>query len=71
MQQQQIQPELSSSEVNYRRLTEGQIVLSLLTLPGILRCERSLWFQLVVILMGAGLIADKCLTLASVETLPY
>lgn len=70
LQQQQIQPELSRSEVNCRWLTENQIILSLLTLPNIFHCEWSLWFQLVVILMGADLIADKCPALASAEILP-
>lgn len=53
MKEQWIQPELSSSEVNYKGLIKGQIVLPLLMLPVILRCEWSLWLQLVTILMGA------------------
>lgn len=53
MQEQWIQPELSSSEVNCKWLIKGQIVLPLLMLPGMFCCEWSLWLQLVAILMGA------------------
>lgn len=50
---QRIQPELSTSKMNCKRLIKGQIVVSLLAFPSTSHHEWSLWLQLVAILMGA------------------